>query len=149
MISCAPAGPGWPSPGRTIRPLAVSTPALSTLFSRRSIISSFRQIERGEPLRMHYPPSGSPRINRPIAILASSPRKETAEKFVDFYLSPTVQQAVADVFLIPARQDIPPAPVRTAAGSFKVMPQDIREGLAIMPRVLRRFQREIERARID
>ncbi|MFP4352462.1 MAG: extracellular solute-binding protein [Puniceicoccaceae bacterium] len=109
----------------------------------------FRQIDRGEPLRMHYPPGGAPRINRPIAILASSPRKETAEKFVDFYLSPTVQQTVADLFLIPARTDIAPAPVRREAGSFKVMPQDIGEGLAIMPRVLRRFQREIERARID
>ncbi len=109
----------------------------------------YRQIEKGEPLRMYYPPSGSPRINRPIAILASSSRKETAEMFVDFYFSKTVQEAVADALLIPARTDVPIAAVRMDTALIKIMPQDIAKGLEIMPEVLRRFQAEIERATID
>ncbi len=109
----------------------------------------FRQIARGEPLRMVYPPSGAPLINRPIAILASSPRKAIAEQFVDFYFSLEVQQAVADVHLIPARTDVPLSPLRSGLGTFVVMPQDVGQAVEIMPQVLRRFQREIERARID
>ncbi len=108
-----------------------------------------RQIARGEPLRIHYPASGCPLINRPIAILKSSPRKAMAEQFVDFYFTRVAQKEVADVFLIPARTDVEPSPVREAAGSFVLMPQDPVESLAIMPAVLRRFQREVERARVE
>ncbi len=52
----------------------------------------FRQIEKGEPLVMHFPPSGCPLSLRPVAIMAASKNKPGAETFVKFCFSSVVQK---------------------------------------------------------
>lgn len=103
----------------------------------------FRQIERGEPIVMHFPASGSPVIPRPIAILADAPNGRGAEAFVRFYFSPEVQARVAAEHLIPADPAVPLSEQRQLAGEVIAMPFDAAAASAAQRGVLRRFQYEI------
>lgn len=118
----------------------------------------FGQIAGGAALRMHYPPSGSALVERPIAILADTPVPDLARDFVDFYFSEASQARVAAVHLLPARTDIPSSEERIAAlpddperlsdGLPPLIQVDPAEALREQTRILRRFQLEIERAEV-
>ncbi len=108
----------------------------------------FRQIDRGASLSVHYPDDGSVLVTRPIAILGSSPQKSRAEAFVDHYFSTDMQSAVADQFLLPARNDVDVSPVRPDSLPDNLIQADTAEALRRQIPILRRFQLEIERAQV-
>jgi iron(III) transport system substrate-binding protein len=108
----------------------------------------FRQIADGANLVMHFPPSGSALVTRPIAILASTPVPEHARRFVDFYFEPAAQEAVAAAHLLPARLDTPPSAVRGDADLPPLLAAPVEAALRAHGPTLRRFQIEIERAAV-
>ncbi|WP_148255349.1 ABC transporter substrate-binding protein [Aidingimonas lacisalsi] len=65
------------------------------------------QAARGESVEVIHPDSGTVIAPRPIMIQADTDQPDQAKSFVDFVLSETGQRMVADVFLMPARADIP------------------------------------------
>ncbi|QIT54657.1 extracellular solute-binding protein [Aquisalimonas sp. 2447] len=108
----------------------------------------YRQIADGAPLVMHYPPSGSALVRRPIAILDSSQHVAAARAFVDHYFSAAMQEEVAGQHLLPARRGISPSATRGEHALPALLPSDPVAALAEQNRVLRRFQIEVERAEV-
>lgn len=104
----------------------------------------YRQIAQGEPLAMRYPADGAVLVTRPIAVLASSPRLEEAQAFVDHYLTEDIQQRVAAAYLLPARIDVPTSDVRSPAAAL--IRADPDEAVQKQSTLLRRFQYRVERA---
>ncbi|SFE80233.1 ABC transporter substrate-binding protein [Alteribacillus iranensis] len=74
----------------------------------------YNNIEGGEPLDIVFPESGTTITPRPAFILESAENVEEAEKYIDFILSDEGQGIVADHYLLPAREDIPPHEDRAA-----------------------------------
>ncbi|MEA5445068.1 extracellular solute-binding protein [Gammaproteobacteria bacterium AB-CW1] len=108
----------------------------------------YRQIDAGADIRMHYPPSGSALVERPVAVLADTPVPQLARHFVDFYLSEAMQEAVAAQHLLPARTGVEPSALRRhaeAPATFDVDPVAAWEQQAT---ILRRFQIRVERAEV-
>lgn len=68
--------------------------------------NAYSSINKGEPLAIYYPKSGTVINPRPAMILKSSANIENAQAFVDFLLSDTAQKLVADAYLLPGRSDI-------------------------------------------
>lgn len=62
---------------------------------------------RGESIEVIFPASGTVIAPRPMMLLASSPNKARGQAFIDFVLSEAGQRRVAEVYLMPARTDIP------------------------------------------
>ncbi|SEO69061.1 extracellular solute-binding protein [Aquisalimonas asiatica] len=108
----------------------------------------YRQIADGAPVVMHYPPSGSAMVRRPIAIMAGTGAPDAARAFVDFYFTEPVQRRVADEHLLPARRDTEPSSTRGTRELPPLFQDDVEAALANQNRVLRRFQIEIERAEV-
>jgi iron(III) transport system substrate-binding protein len=108
----------------------------------------YRQIADGAPLKMHFPASGSALVTRPIAILKHTPKPDHAKAFLDYYFTTTVQQHVADQYLLPARKDTELNPLRIHDLNHAVIPLSTPEALKNQSRILRRFQLEIERAAV-
>ncbi|HRP62841.1 MAG TPA: extracellular solute-binding protein [Phycisphaerales bacterium] len=106
----------------------------------------YREIARGEPIVMHFPPSGAPVITRPIAILKSTRRAETAMRFIDHYFSEASQARLAAVHLLPARTSTPLSAARADQPLPPTIGVNIDDVLRHQRRILRRFQYEIERA---
>lgn len=104
----------------------------------------YRQIAQGEPLAMLYPMDGAVLVVRPLAILASSPRREHAQAFVDHYLSEDIQHRVAAAHLLPARMDVPTSELRVPAA--KLVRADPDKAVQKQSTLLRRFQYRVERA---
>lgn len=104
----------------------------------------FKQIERGEPLAMVFPPSGCPVIPRPIAILRGAHNPALAGKFVQFWFSRPVQEEIARQHLIPAIADIPLSDLRRQA-ELHPLPLDPVQAVQVQREVLKRFRYEIER----
>lgn len=67
---------------------------------------SYGQIAKGEKLAIHYPKEGTVVALRPAFVQKHAPRREEAQKLVDFMLSDEGQNLVAKTYLIPARADI-------------------------------------------
>lgn len=68
--------------------------------------NAYSSINKGEPLGIYYPKSGTVINPRPAMILNTSANVDNAQAFVDFLLSDTAQQLVADAYLLPGRTDI-------------------------------------------
>ncbi|MDO4262260.1 MAG: ABC transporter substrate-binding protein [Eubacteriales bacterium] len=68
--------------------------------------NAYSSMADGEPLALYYPESGTVINPRPAMILNTSSNLENAQAFVDFLLSDTAQQLVADAYLLPGRTDI-------------------------------------------
>lgn len=68
---------------------------------------AFGAAKKGESLEVIFPTSGTIVAPRPMMILNWSTKQDEARKFIDYVLSDEGQAAVAKVFLIPARTDIP------------------------------------------
>lgn len=108
----------------------------------------YRQISEGAPLRMHYPEGGSALVVRPIAIMADARAPHLAQDFVAHYLSPEMQQKVAEQHLLPAREDTAVSETRGAHPLPPTLEMDFAEALNDFRDVLRRFQIEVERAEV-
>ena len=104
----------------------------------------FRQIEKGEPLVMHFPPSGCPLSLRPIGILATSTHQETAGRFVQFCLSPDMQKEAAAVHLLPADPKVEVSPLRKSAAPLHALLTDVQAACRKQESVLSKFRAEIE-----
>lgn len=68
--------------------------------------NAYSSIEKGEPLQIYYPESGTVINPRPAMILNTSSNVDNAKAFVDYLLSDDAQQLVADAYLLPGRSDI-------------------------------------------
>lgn len=106
----------------------------------------FREIARGEPLVMHFPPSGVPLVTRPIVVLNTTPDIDRAKQFVSFVFSPEIQTLIAERHLLPALRSIPLSEQRQASGIPNFMSVDNDRALELMAPTLRRFQYSVERA---
>lgn len=68
--------------------------------------NAYSSMNKGEPLAIYYPSSGTVINPRPAMILKTSHNLENAEKFIDYLLSDDAQKLVADAYLLPGRSDI-------------------------------------------
>lgn len=68
--------------------------------------NAYKNIDKGEPLKIYYPASGTVINPRPAMILGSSKNLDNAKAFVNYLMSDEAQQMVADAYLLPGRQDI-------------------------------------------
>lgn len=68
--------------------------------------NAYSSINKGEPLAIYYPASGTVINPRPAMILESSKNMDNAKAFVDYLLSDDAQKLVAEAFLLPGRSDI-------------------------------------------
>lgn len=105
----------------------------------------FKQIEKGEPLAMHFPASGCPVIPRPIAVLKGTVNREAADAFVKFCFSPEAQKRMASEHLIPADPTTPLSPIRQQAEMAVAMPYDVAAALQAQRDALMRFKYEVEK----
>lgn len=68
--------------------------------------NAYSSMNKGEPLNIYYPASGTVVNPRPAMILKTAPNMDNAKAFVDFLFSEEAQQLVADAYLLPGRTDI-------------------------------------------
>lgn len=68
--------------------------------------NAYSSIEKGEPLSIYYPKSGTVINPRPAMIMKSSPNVENAKAFIDYLMSDEAQKMVSDAYLLPGRTDI-------------------------------------------
>lgn len=68
--------------------------------------NAYSNINKGEPLAIYYPETGTVINPRPAMILNTSSNLDNAKQFVDYLLSDEAQQLVADAYLLPGRSDI-------------------------------------------
>lgn len=108
----------------------------------------YRQIERGEALRMVFPAEGAVLVTRPIAILSAAANPSGAERFVNFYFGDAAQESVAAAHLLPGRADIAPSSVRDPEPS-RLLRADPEAALRRQSSILRNFQVRIERAAVQ
>jgi len=104
----------------------------------------FRQIEKGEPLVMHFPASGCPLSLRPVAILKGSRNKPAADAFVKFCFSPAAQQEIAAGHLLPADPTVELSALRQTAPPLHPLLVDVHAARREQGDALQRFQTEIE-----
>ncbi len=82
---------------------------------------SYNSMADGETIKVIFPSSGTVIAPRPMMILKSTQHADQARAFVDYVLSPEGQRAVADAWLMPARQDIEAK--RPLFKTLKLLPQ--------------------------
>lgn len=68
--------------------------------------NGFKAADKGEPLSVYYPKSGTVINPRPAMIMKDAPNAEGAQKFIEYLFSDAAQQMVIDAYLIPGRSDI-------------------------------------------
>lgn len=68
--------------------------------------NAYSSIKKGEPLEIYYPESGTVINPRPAMILNTSKNVDNAKAFVDYLLSDSAQQLVAEAYLLPGRSDV-------------------------------------------
>ena len=68
--------------------------------------NAYANIDKGEPIDIYYPASGTIINPRPAMILSESKNVENAKAFVDYLMSDDAQQLVAEEYLLPGRSDI-------------------------------------------
>lgn len=102
---------------------------------------TYGQIAKGEKLAIHYPQEGTVVALRPIFVQQGAPRRQEAQRLVDFMLSEEGQTAVAKTFLIPARGEI--SALRPAPGDFKMLAPDWNFVKKNQSDIVSRFRKEI------
>lgn len=66
---------------------------------------------KGAPLAFVFPETGVPAVSETYGIVADGPHPNAAELFMDWFLSPVGQKALADALLLHSpREDVPPPP---------------------------------------
>lgn len=68
--------------------------------------NAYSNINKGEPLAIYYPKSGTVINPRPAMIMKTTKNVENAKAFIDYLMSDEAQQMVADAYLLPGRSDI-------------------------------------------
>ena len=68
--------------------------------------NAYSSIDKGEPLAIYYPASGTVVNPRPAMIMKTAPEMDNAKLFVDYLLSDDAQRMVTEAYLLPGRMDI-------------------------------------------
>lgn len=68
--------------------------------------NAYSSMNKGEPLNIYYPTSGTVVNPRPAMILKTAPNMDNAKAFIDFLFCDEAQQMVADAYLLPGRNDV-------------------------------------------
>ena len=68
--------------------------------------NAYSSIDKGEPLAIYYPASGTVVNPRPAMIMKDAPDAENAQAFVDYLLSDDAQALVSNAYLLPGRSDV-------------------------------------------
>lgn len=68
--------------------------------------NAYSSIDKGEPINIYYPETGTVVNPRPAMIMKTAPNMDNAKAFIDFLYSDEAQQLVADAYLLPGREDI-------------------------------------------
>jgi iron(III) transport system substrate-binding protein len=97
----------------------------------------------GNTLDLIIPRSGALLIPRPIIVMKSSHQLASAERFVDFAMSPAGQADVAKSLLLPAVKSVQPAPVWPQGDALHVLPVDWTALAQQRAAVLARFNHQI------
>jgi iron(III) transport system substrate-binding protein len=93
-------------PGPNARALnPVLQGAKSVVFGAVDYIALGQQAD-GEAIEVIFPSSGTVIAPRPMMIMASTQQPDIAKAFIDYVLSEAGQQRVAEVYLMPAREDV-------------------------------------------
>ncbi|MCD0495706.1 MULTISPECIES: ABC transporter substrate-binding protein [Achromobacter] len=100
---------------------------------------SYASVAKGESVKVIFPSSGTAIAPRPMMILKTARQADEARKFVDYVLSEEGQRAVADAWLMPARQDV--AAKRPVFKDLALLPEAAAESGASRADVLTRFGR--------
>jgi len=103
-----------------------------------------REINRGAPIKLVFPASGSVVVERPVGILAGTSRPEQARAFVDFCFSDHAQSLSVETGLIPANLQAQASADRPMPSA--IIPTDAAAGLEQLQITMRRFQYELEGA---
>ncbi|WP_163580807.1 ABC transporter substrate-binding protein [Gracilibacillus saliphilus] len=67
---------------------------------------TYKAKDSGEPVDIYYPESGTVISPRAAGILADAQNVEGAQEYIDFLLSDTAQQLVADAYILPGNNEI-------------------------------------------
>ena len=68
--------------------------------------NAYSSMQKGEPLNIYYPASGTVVNHRPAVILKTAPNMDNAKAFIDFLFSDEAQKMVAEAYLLPGRSDV-------------------------------------------
>jgi len=68
--------------------------------------NAYSSIQKGEPLKIYYPASGTVVNPRPALIPKTAPNMDNAKAFIDFLFSDEAQKMVAEAYLLPGRTDV-------------------------------------------
>lgn len=68
--------------------------------------NAYSSINKGEPLNIYYPKSGTVVNPRPAMIMKTAPNMDNAKVFIDYLYSDEAQKLVAQAYLLPGRADI-------------------------------------------
>src|SRR5262245_10076183 len=102
---------------------------------------SYGQIAKGEKLSIQYPKEGTVVALRPIFIQQGAPKRDEAQKLVDYMLSDEGQNLVSKTFLVPARTET--RAERPAPGDFKMFAADWNFVEKNQTQIVARFRKEI------
>lgn len=100
------AGNGLTVPGANKAALEAVTTGEKGILIAGVDYNAYSSMNKGEPLNIYYPASGTVVNPRPAMILKTAPDMDNAKAFVDFLFSDEAQQLVADAYLLPGRSDI-------------------------------------------
>jgi iron(III) transport system substrate-binding protein len=77
---------------------------------------------KGAPLGFSFPKTGVPAVPETYGIVDQAPHPHAAQLFMDWFLSPVGQKALADALLLHSpREDVPPPPGAIALSQMKLI----------------------------
>lgn len=97
---------GLTNPGANKAALEAVTTGEKAILIAGVDYNAYSSMDKGEPLSIYYPASGTVINPRPAMILKTSQNTDNAKAFMDFLLSDEGQQLVCDAYLLPGRTDI-------------------------------------------
>lgn len=97
---------GLTNPGANKAALEAVTTGEKAILIAGVDYNAYSSMDKGEPLSIYYPASGTVINPRPVMILKTSQNTDNAKAFMDFLLSDEGQQLVCDAYLLPGRTDI-------------------------------------------